>query len=269
MLGLANSPNTSCNVDDAIPAAVSAASALVGDRVVYPIGSSLCPCCGSKKGCSTGTCSAADGGDCNPVPAADVTPHTSVLGPWNAAGNCSLNVTPSVDNDMQGCVFRNYGLWTGKPNAEMSYASGSNTFTLTYLGVQLADLATAADSGGALWPRIRAEYNRSCGCCNLCRAQPNAQAAMSANKCRAWAYRPSDRACRLWSSTESASGLILDSSGASSAWYSGLADKKPFSGPITPCPNDAIYPPPPQPPPSQAQITTGCARPGMPPRLPR
>jgi hypothetical protein len=104
MLGLANSPNTSCNVDDAIPAAVSAASALVGDRVVYPIGSSLCPCCGSKKGCSTGTCSAADGGDCNPVPAADVTPHTSVLGPWNAAGNCSLNVTPRCGGGVRRLV---------------------------------------------------------------------------------------------------------------------------------------------------------------------
>ena len=57
---------------------------------------------------------------------------------------------------------------------QFNYVEG-NGFTLVYQGVQLADLSYVWDSGSYQWPIIREGVSGACACCDLCRAQPNAQ----------------------------------------------------------------------------------------------
>ena len=57
--------------------------------------------------------------------------------------------------------------------SEFNYRDGSG-FTLEYEGEQIADLDKVTGSGNDAWPVLRKDRRSPCGCCELCRAQLNA-----------------------------------------------------------------------------------------------
>ena len=84
------------------------------------------------------------------------------------------------------CIDLGPGLWveqnsgnTQQTNtAEFDYRTSNNGFTVVYNGNQLATVVIPSDTPattGVLWPQLLPPFNTACGCCDLCRAQPNTQ----------------------------------------------------------------------------------------------
>jgi hypothetical protein len=86
--------------------------------------------------------------------------------------------------ERQVCTDMGPGLWVEQNSgneqatntAEFDYRGGNSGFTLWYHGAQLAEVALQSDTPhteGVLWPQLLPPYDTPCGCCDLCRAQPN------------------------------------------------------------------------------------------------
>ena len=105
--------------------------------------------------------------------------------------------------------------------AETTYNNSAGVqVNLWYKGVQIATLQRTSD--GYYWPIISAAYPSACGCCDLCRAQPNNQSQESGIDCLAWSFRSTDRACRLWNNAnQTGNGLSLETS---TSWVSGVGE---------------------------------------------
>ena len=86
--------------------------------------------------------------------------------------------------ERQVCVDLGPGLWVQQNSgnqqvtntAEFDYRGGNSGFTLWYNGAKLAEVAIQSDTPyteGVVWPQLLPPFNTPCGCCDLCRAQPN------------------------------------------------------------------------------------------------
>jgi hypothetical protein len=95
-----------------------------------------------------------------------------------------IDAVDGCKEERQVCIDQGTGLWVEQNSsnqqatntAEFDYKGGNSGFTLWYNGAQLAEVVLASDTPhteGVLWPQLLPPFDTPCGCCDLCRAQPN------------------------------------------------------------------------------------------------
>ncbi|PSC74261.1 hypothetical protein C2E20_2516 [Micractinium conductrix] len=150
------------------------------------------------------------------------------LGPSPARGDSKDDEYTKEFKKQRVCRDWGIGLWVVQSNgnadrSEFNYRDGSG-FTLEYEGEQIADLDKVTGSGNDAWPVLRKDRRSPCGCCELCRAQLNANSYLTS---KAWSFRKEDGACRLWTADPYQGKALAIQSGTAEerAWQSGTVDK--------------------------------------------